>query len=59
VNDSGQAGRAKQLAERFRLRSPERAQVESVEVPVEDAMRVFDVRVPDEIDPVQLLVQRW
>jgi hypothetical protein len=59
VNDSGQAGRAKQFAERFRLRSPERAQVESVEVPVEDAMRVFDVRVPDEIDPVQLLVQRW
>src|SRR5207245_5884556 len=48
VDDPCEAFWAKALAERGRLRAPERAQLEVREVTVEHPVRVLNLRVPDE-----------
>jgi hypothetical protein len=47
VHDAGQASALQLFAERLSLRPPQRAQAKAVEVPIEDVVRVFDLRVPD------------
>jgi hypothetical protein len=47
VHDALETGRSQRLTQRRRLGAPERAEREAVEVPVQDAVRVLDVRVPD------------
>jgi hypothetical protein len=54
VNDALEAYGAQLFTERLGLRPSQRAEVKAVEVPIQDVVRVLDVRVPDEIEPGQL-----
>jgi len=49
VDDPVDAGRPQPFAERRALRPAERAQVEAVQVPVENGVRVLYIRVADQI----------
>jgi ParB-like chromosome segregation protein Spo0J len=53
VHDAAHAGGAQPVAERRRLGAAQRAQVKAVEVSVEDAMRIFDIRMSDQEEPAQ------
>jgi hypothetical protein len=55
VHDAVHARRPEPLAQAGGLGSTERAQLEAVEVAVEDPIRVLDVRVPDQIETSQFL----
>jgi hypothetical protein len=54
VHDPPQPRGPKPFTDRHGLGAAQRAELKAVEVAVEEALRVFDVRVPDEIDPGQL-----
>jgi hypothetical protein len=54
VDDQREPGVAQLFTKRFRLCPSQRAEVEAVEVAVQDVVRVLDVGVPDEIDAGQL-----
>jgi hypothetical protein len=54
VNDAREGGAVQLFTERLGLRPSRRAEVEAVEMPVQDVVRVLDVRVADQIDAGQL-----
>jgi hypothetical protein len=53
VHNAADAGGPQAVAERPRLSAAQRAQVKAVEVPVKDAMRIFDIRMSDQEEPAQ------
>jgi hypothetical protein len=54
VDDPREPGVAQLFTERCRLRPSQRAELEAVEMAVQDVVRVLDVGVPDQIDAGQL-----
>jgi len=54
VDDAAHARGPQALAQRGRLSAAERAEVKPVEMAVQDVMRIFYIRVPDQEKPRQL-----
>jgi len=54
VHDAIDSSRTELVADRGRLRASQRAEAESVQMPVKDPARVLDVRVADEEEVAQL-----
>ena len=54
VDDPREPSAPQLFTERLRLRPSQRAEVEPIEVAVQNVVGVLDVRVPDEIEPGQL-----
>jgi hypothetical protein len=55
VDDAPHEGGPQALANGSRLRAPKSAETEAWEVAIQQPMRVFDIRVADEVEPVQRL----
>jgi len=54
VHDARQRGSHQLLSKRDSLRAAERAEGETVEVAVEQPLRVFDLSVPDQVEARQV-----
>jgi hypothetical protein len=51
VDDAPDVRRSKAVAYRCRLGATQRAELEAIEVPVQELLRILDIRVPNEINP--------
>jgi len=54
VDEAADARRAQPLAQRRRLRAPERAELEAVEMPIKHVVRILHIRVSDQEEPAQV-----